>query len=265
MFNVTDLNPYIHEDPYASYENTEYSWFNDIRAKTLNNLGLLLFISTLYYPCIVLGQHYMKNREPFVLKKSLFIWNLFLSAISFYIAYNANFFMYDYILKNGVTSALICDSKIYAITSLGWYMEIMSYTKLLEWIDTVFLVLRKKKVIFLHWFHHLVTYLYAIQGILYSYRADCSGVWFFIMNVNIHVIMYLYYALMAVKIRIPYISILTFFQTLQMFIGFVIGFGSLLCPNAHLNIHGTLFQLAMYGIYFKLFYDVLIKKKIKNK
>ena len=51
-------------------------------------------------------------------------------------------------------------------------------TKCLEWVDTVFLILRKRRVIFLHWFHHLATFLYCWHATIYSWRADSSGLWF---------------------------------------------------------------------------------------
>ena len=61
-------------------------------------------------------------------------------------------------------------------------------TKMLEWIDTLFLVIRKRKVGFLHWFHHIITYTYCWYASLYSYSADATGIWFAGINLFIHYI-----------------------------------------------------------------------------
>lgn len=76
----------------------------------------------------------------------------------------------------------------------GEWVWLFHASKLMELGDTVFLVLRKKPVKFLHWYHHATVLVYAA----YSYRyttASCRwGVW---MNFLVHSVMYCYFAYSA--------------------------------------------------------------------
>lgn len=83
--------------------------------------------------------------------------------------------------------------------------------------DTVFLVLRKRPIIFLHWFHHALTFLYMWFSFSYPQAAIRWGV---LMNVIVHSIMYTYYAIRAFGIRTPrFVSMsVTVLQILQFLI-----------------------------------------------
>jgi elongation of very long chain fatty acids protein 6 len=91
-------------------------------------------------------------------------------------------------------------------------------SKSIELIDTAFIVLRKQKLIFLHWYHHAITLIYT----WYSFRDLVAyGRWFIAMNYSIHAIMYSYYAFRALRFNIPKaVSIaITSLQLLQMLVG----------------------------------------------
>jgi len=62
--------------------------------------------------------------------------------------------------------------------------------------DTVFIVLRKQPLIFLHYYHH-VTVLCYIWLTADAINSTC--VWFGVMNYGIHSLMYSYYALKVDK------------------------------------------------------------------
>ena len=65
-----------------------------------------------------------------------------------------------------------------------------------ELVDTVFIVLRKQKLIFLHWYHH-VTVLWFSWYSYVGFTSTCR--WFMVMNYCVHSIMYSYYALRAMR------------------------------------------------------------------
>lgn len=151
-------------------------------------------------------------------------------------------------------------------------------SKVPETIDTLFIVLRRQPLIFLHWYHHASVlvycfYRYDIPSIFsfpvvyfnlvslgFSYALFVStGRWFVSMNYCVHTIMYGYFALRAARIRVPR-SLqqgITLLQLIQMIIGCMINLAALeqkrhgkLCATSETNIY---ISLAMYASYLLLF------------
>ena len=65
-----------------------------------------------------------------------------------------------------------------------------------ELIDTYFILIHKKPLILLHWYHHISVLAYCWHS--YVTKAP-AGIVFCVMNYAVHAIMYFYYFLMAVK------------------------------------------------------------------
>ncbi|KAI5685209.1 GNS1 [Leishmania braziliensis] len=104
----------------------------------------------------------------------------------------------------------------------AFYTALFMYLKTPELLDTVFLVLQRKPVSFLHWYHHIVTAMYCWHA---SYVLIPSGVFFSTMNYSVHSIMYFYYFLVMMGLRSsirPFAPVITLLQVLQMFIGMYI-------------------------------------------
>lgn len=142
-------------------------------------------------------------------------------------------------------------------------MLLFNLTKPLEWIDTLFLLLKKRDLGFLHLFHHLTTMLYTLHATLFSFQADGSGIWFCGMNLAVHTFMYGYWAVL------PYFGFLrkfgvliTLLQFVQMVFGVAVGlYVTFACPRSwQMNWHGDVFSLLMYAVYFYLFLDLLLQK-----
>ncbi|CAF1665369.1 unnamed protein product [Adineta ricciae] len=175
-----------------------------------------IVLAIVYIALVFYGQEWMKTRERFELRRPLILWNAFLALFSAFgmircvpeMLYNLN--------KEGLEYTVCNRDNIYGIT--GFWITVFCWSKLPELIDTLFIVLRKQKLIFLHWFHHATVMIYA----WYSYHNwTASGRWFVFMNYTVHAIMYSYYAFRAMKYRIPkwmQISI-TICQLLQMAVG----------------------------------------------
>lgn len=86
-------------------------------------------------------------------------------------------------------------SSWYLLGPSGLWTTLFVYSKIPELLDTVFLVLQKKKVIFLHWFHHATVLLYCWHSFCVK---SATGIWFISMNYFVHSVMYSYYFFMII-------------------------------------------------------------------
>lgn len=74
----------------------------------------------------------------------------------------------------------------------AFWSYILLLSKVIELGDTAFIVLRKQKLVFLHWYHHVTTLM--SWWVMYSYYEP-NQLWYIVMNSFVHSLMYTYYAL----------------------------------------------------------------------
>ena len=84
--------------------------------------------------------------------------------------------------------------------------------KYYELIDTVFLALKHKPLTFLHCYHHPATLV-----LTWGQLVDSTGIqWLVILlNLYVHTIMYFYYAMATLRVRMPWKRIVTIGQITQ--------------------------------------------------
>lgn len=140
----------------------------------------------------------------------------------------------------------------------GFWTWLFVLSKLPELGDTIFIVLRKQPLIFLHWYHHITVLIYS----WFSYTEYTSSArWFIVMNYCVHSVMYSYYALRAMGYKPPrFISmVITAMQLTQMIVGCTINLWAYdylqtmhpsACNISPINIK---LSIAMYFSYFVLF------------
>ncbi|EXJ93661.1 fatty acid elongase 3 [Capronia coronata CBS 617.96] len=172
-----------------------------------------------YYVVIFGGRELMKHRSPFVLKGPFIVHNFILTIVSGVLLALFTEQLLPTLVRKGVFYA-ICD------VNGGWTKELvllyyMTYlTKYLELVDTVFLVLKKKPLTFLHTYHHGATAL-----LVYTQLIGHTAVsWVPItLNLLVHVVMYWYYFQAARGVRIWWKKYITILQIVQFVIdlGFV--------------------------------------------
>ncbi len=135
----------------------------------------------------------------------------------------------------------------------------MTWSKLFELADTAFLVVRKKPLLFLHWFHHVTVLLFT----WYCQVAARSHapLFYTLMNAVVHALMYCYYAFAACRIFFPFPQLLTMLQLAQMVVGAVVAVQSGSCPE-----DATLYWagIAMYSSYFALFLQFFLVKYFRK-
>ncbi|RCN33149.1 GNS1/SUR4 family protein [Ancylostoma caninum] len=140
--------------------------------------------------------------------------------------------------------------------------------------DTMFLVLRKKPVIFMHWYHHALTFVYA--AITYSEHQAWAR-WSLALNLTVHTIMYFYFGVRALKIQTPR-PVAKFITTIQI-VQFVIScyiFAHLVVIKTYnqipdcavswnvLSIGGLMYLSYLY-LFAEFFYNAYIKKRSPTK
>ncbi|KAF2350062.1 ELO family [Trinorchestia longiramus] len=138
----------------------------------------------------------------------------------------------------------------------GFWNWMFTLSKVPELGDTVFIVLRKQPLIFLHWYHHVTVLLYA----WYSYSDYIATArWFVCMNYLVHSVMYSYYALKALKFKVSrYVAMfITTAQLAQMIMGAAVNIWAYQVKEAgnecHVSYENIKISLIMYTSYFVLF------------
>jgi len=170
--------------------------------------------AALYVVVILAIKSWMEKRESYSLKGPLVLWNFIMAAFSTFGALRTVPFFVNTLATKGFTASC-CDGTFFVDPVTAVWPLVFWLSKYPELIDTVFIVLRKRPLSFLHFFHHASVVVFASHS--YSFFAG-SGLWFMTMNYAVHSVMYSYYFLMAMGIRLPkFISMLiTSSQIAQM-------------------------------------------------
>eukprot|EP01006_Ploeotia_vitrea_P046253 TRINITY_DN67010_c8_g1_i1.p1 TRINITY_DN67010_c8_g1~~TRINITY_DN67010_c8_g1_i1.p1 ORF type:complete len:271 (-),score=23.05 TRINITY_DN67010_c8_g1_i1:238-1050(-) len=202
--------------------------------------------------------------KPWKCRTLFALWNLFLSVFSICGVIRITPYLWDQVQNKGLHYCACTDpADWYAIGSPGFWVWVFVYSKLPELLDTVFLVVQKKRVIFLHWFHHTTVCLYCWHAF---HHRIAPGIWFAAMNYWVHSIMYMYYFLMIFKINVAGAAIfITLLQLIQMVGGLLItsyaAYNDFIAPGScHIHPSNYKLGLGMYFAYFLLF-AILFKNK----
>jgi len=148
-------------------------------------------------------------------------------------------------------------------------MEAFILSKLFELVDTAFIVLRKRPLIFLHWYHHVTVLVYCWHSMK---DHTAAGRWFSWMNFAVHSIMYAYYAASALRIRAPrWVSMgITSMQLSQMIVGCYLVYyvyhvktytPERMCHQTWENLY---FCFGIYFTYFLLFMNFFYKAYLES-
>ncbi|KAL2863286.1 elongation of very long chain fatty acids protein [Aspergillus lucknowensis] len=172
-----------------------------------------------YYVIIFGGREVMKNRPALKLNTLFMIHNFVLTAVSAILLALFAEQLIPTLWNHGVFYS-ICDH------NGGWTQPLivlyyLNYlNKYLEFLDTVFLFLKKKPLTFLHTYHHGATAL-----LCYTQLIGLTAVQWVPITINllVHVVMYWYYFQSARGIRIWWKEWITRLQIIQFVVdlGFV--------------------------------------------
>merc|ERR1711920_422398 len=150
-------------------------------------------------------------------------------------------------------------------------LSLFCLSKIPELMDTVFLILKRKEVRFLQWYHHAATLLFCWLALATEYSP---GAWFAVTNYFVHSIMYMYFCLMTFKGLQPMLKVIapsiTIIQIAQMFWGLIVNaiavgsyFSGGSCQIKAVTVYPCVVMFASYAwLFSKLYFDA---KKPKGK
>ncbi len=210
------FNEFVSHLTFGKFVPSEFQY---IENETFMSSNKEVFIGILiYYFIITIGQLVFKKLSPLKLQFLFQLHNLFLTTASLTLLL---------LLIEQISPILINHGIFYAICSPNsWNQKLVTIyylnylTKFVEFIDTYFLVVKKKKIIFLHSYHHGATALLCFIQL----GGATSVSWVpILLNLAVHVVMYWYYFLASRGIRVWWKQWITTFQILQFVLdlGFV--------------------------------------------
>merc|ERR1711953_1445704 len=221
-----------------------------------NWVPMTAWAGSVYVILVFSGQAWMASRPAYQLRGPLTAWSAFLAIFS--ICDFARVFpeFLHTLTTRGFYDSICNTSFVEENKVSSFWTWLFTLSKMPELGDTVFIVLRKQQLIFLHWYHHVTVLVYCWYSFS-EYTAPAR--WFVVMNFIVHSIMYSYYALKAMRIRVArsVAMVITSLQLLQMVVGCVVNYTAytfktkgMSCGVSETNLR---LSLLMYSSYFILF------------
>lgn len=208
----------------------------------------------------------MKERVGFKLRAPLALWSGILAIFSILGAIRTLPELF-YVLSNYGWDFSICNSSYAYYKPTAFWTCLFTLSKVYELGDTIFIVLRKQDLIFLHWYHHITVLIYCWYS---ATEQAAAGRWFMTINYTVHAIMYSYFTLKAMRFRIPKtVSIaITSLQIAQMIVGLSVSVRvyylknrNQYCQQSYDNLMWSSF---MYFSYLFLFSSFFINAYLKD-
>ena len=267
MASESILNPYyqlkfvshdfweLYGDPRVS----KYFLFSSGPWITLTAIGIYLsFVK-------IIGPQMMRDRKPLELRRLMVLYNIAMVLLSFYIFAKGcsllNFGLDTWGCRL-VRGQPVYDNFSHQFLDLAW---LFFFSKLIEFADTVFFVLRKKssQITSLHVIHHSVVPISVWMG--FKFAPDGNNAFFPLLNSGIHTLMYSYYGLTAagnalgIQEHLARVKkYLTAAQICQFLLAIVHGFSSFFsedCANApKASYIINLLNASMFLVLFCSFY-----------
>jgi len=156
------------------------------------------------------------------LRLPLAFWSVLLAAFSVLGAMRTVPVVISIIQQGGIHHMVCGDTRSEWVLDnpTAFWTLLFCLSKIPELGDTAFIVLRKKPLITLHWYHHVTVMLFCWHALA---TMSLNGIIFAAMNLTIHGIMYAFYALAAVGLRPSSFAVfLTLGQIAQMVVGTVV-------------------------------------------
>merc|ERR1719317_75828 len=104
----------------------------------------------MYVLAVFVGQKYMENKTKFELRKPMMIWSLLLAMFSIMGCVRLLTIFAHLYNSEGVRGVVCTPSFQIRGPIIRFWGPLFTISKVVEFVDTMFIVLRKQKLIFLH-------------------------------------------------------------------------------------------------------------------
>lgn len=261
----------------GAYVSTAVAWLSDIPWRFDSDVAPVFFdeysdnlqlLVVLYAALLLAGPKAMENREPFKLKGVMRVWNFSLALFSIFGGISCTKMMI-YMMRDRSFYEVTChfDSFVAYDGPYAFWVYVFMVSKVAELMDTVFLVLQKKPLIFLHLYHHLTVMIFCWQS---GRTLMPSGLWFTTMNFVVHSVMYSYYFMCSCGLRKlvrPIAPLITILQIAQMVAGLDIclytAYYAYFSPlGCGIRLPLIRLGVVMYGSYFILFVAFFVQRYV---
>ncbi|EQC26197.1 hypothetical protein SDRG_15934 [Saprolegnia diclina VS20] len=259
--------PALHEEypalsvlyPFEWENKWFFTWEHGFCKDTMPHVVVLCAI---YCVLCLGGREVMRSRSAFGLQTALALWNLGLATFSIMGAIRTVPFLLNTLAVRGWHHAVCAEAMPhYGHGPVSFWVTLFIFSKIPELVDTMFIVLRKKPLIFLHWYHHITVLMFCWHA--YA-NLSPSGLFFVAMNYTVHGVMYFYYFLAAIGIRASWAKFVTIIQLLQMVVGVAVCASGVYYVKAgvtcELDRENLKWGILMYSSYFALFLKFFLER-----
>jgi fatty acid elongase 3 len=174
-----------------------------------------LIASIIYIIGINVLPRLMEKRPPVKFTFLLAFHNLFLSGASLVMLCAIIYYLIPIYQKEG-NEGILCDSqnRLSKGNHVFWYY-LFYLSKYYEFFDTLFQILKKRKLIFLHTYHHVITLWLVFFTLTYEFSVQWCDI---TANALVHTFMYYYYYLTERGKRVWWKKHITKLQIIQFVI-----------------------------------------------
>jgi len=271
--------------PPHTYEGTPLAFFiaekqaffngNTWSRNTALHWEIPLVAVSVYLVTIPLLRAHVTKVGKYNTRSFALVWNIGLSIFSMVGLAACAPVMLSSLLSSGPDFTICANASWYGHGWHGLWVAFFIYSKFLELVDTVLLLLSARPVILIHWWHHLTVLLYCWHS--YATRS-AAGLWYASMNYGVHSVMYAYFGATQYSKHVreyckPYAMYITLLQLAQMVAGIAVTARAMAVQAAgrecNVNKTNSILGLLMYFSYFvlflKLFLDNYVLKAKKTK
>ncbi|XP_076075641.1 very long chain fatty acid elongase 4-like [Mytilus galloprovincialis] len=228
----------------------------------------IILVFSVYVSLVLICPKLVKKLPPMNLKLILVPYNFVLVALSVYMF--VEFITVSLLSNYSYRCQPVDYSEDYLAVRMAKVLWWFFFSKVIELIDTLFLILRKNQVSFLHAYHHCTMILTYWMGVKYV----AGGQAFFVpmLNTFVHIIMYTYYGLAVLGPHMQkylwWKKYLTKLQLIQ-FVSFIIHSGYNLLSGCDFpqgfNIAVLIYSLTLILLFANFYYKSYVQKQKKKK